>query len=152
MSLKEPPIVNLFQSLRDYEEFIYTLKQNYPVIQRSTLVVIRLGQRSAFLEGELAFAQGYRLTMQEQLSFDADSIVIDYYGYELWHNIDKFAWYDPQPHPENAVLASTFSHHKHVPPDIKHHRIPAPGISFTQPNLPTLIQEIQSLIEQNLAG
>jgi hypothetical protein len=28
-------------------------------------------------------------------------------------------------------------------PNIKHHRVPAPGISFEQPNLPTLIEEIQ---------
>lgn len=29
-----------------------------------------------------------------------------------------------------------------VPPDIKHHRIPAPGLSFDSPNLPMLIGEI----------
>ncbi len=34
-------------------------------------------------------------------------------------------------------------HHKHIPPDIKHHRIPAPGLSFQQPNLPFLIEEIE---------
>nr|MBC8450537.1 hypothetical protein [Chloroflexota bacterium] len=30
--------------------------------------------------------------------------------------------YDPQPHPENPDLASTFPHHHHEPPDIKHNR------------------------------
>jgi len=40
------------------------------------------------------------------------------------------------------TLASTHPHHKHIPPDLKHHRIPAAGLSFTQPNLPFLIQEI----------
>jgi len=39
-------------------------------------------------------------------------------------------------------LASTHPHHKHIPPDIKHNRIPAPELSFTQPNLPFLMQEI----------
>ena len=39
-------------------------------------------------------------------------------------------------------LASTHPHHKHLPPDIKHHRVPAPGLSFSQPNLPFLIVEI----------
>jgi len=34
-------------------------------------------------------------------------------------------------------------HHKHIPPEIKHHRIPAPGLSFDQPNLPQLIEEIE---------
>ena len=38
-------------------------------------------------------------------------------------------------------------HHKHIPPDPKHNRIPAPGMSFTQPNLPALIQEIEVLIQ-----
>jgi hypothetical protein len=40
-------------------------------------------------------------------------------------------------------LASAHPHHKHVPPDIKRHRIPAPGLSFTRPNLPFLIEEIE---------
>jgi len=42
-------------------------------------------------------------------------------------------------------LASTFPLHKHVPPDIKHHRIPAPEMSFTQPNLLVLVREIEAL-------
>jgi hypothetical protein len=28
----------------------------------------------------------------------------------------------------------TLPHHKHILPDIKHHRIPAPDMSFTHPN------------------
>ena len=39
-------------------------------------------------------------------------------------------------------LAGTYPHHKHVLPDIKHNRIPAPIIRFEQPNLPALIEEI----------
>jgi hypothetical protein len=33
-------------------------------------------------------------------------------------------------------------------PNIKHHRIPAPEMSFTQPNLPTLILEIEAFINE----
>ena len=51
-------------------------------------------------------------------------------------------FYDPQTHPENYKLAPTFPHHKHVPPNIKRNRQPAPDISFNKPNLPFLIQEI----------
>src|SRR2546422_4329389 len=73
---------------------------------------------------------------------------------------EKIAWYDPFEHPHIPALASTYPHHKHIPPDIKHHRVPAPGISFEQPNLPTLIQEITREVlafrgpgaEQNLQG
>lgn len=139
--------MNPFQSLRDYEEFIYTLRQRYETIQRSTLVVIPLGPRTAVVEGELAFANRYRITVQEQLSIDAGRIVIDFYGYELWYGPTKIAWYDPQPHPHIPELASTHPHHKHIPPDIKHNRIPAPLMSFTQPNLPALIQEIELLVQ-----
>jgi len=43
-------------------------------------------------------------------------------------------------------------HHKHVPPNIKRHRIPAPGISFTAPNLPFLIEEIEQHLLGSAAG
>jgi len=45
----------------------------------------------------------------------------------------------------SGFVASSFPHHKHVPPDIKHHRVPAPEMSFAQPNLVVLIQEIEEL-------
>jgi hypothetical protein len=78
--------VNPFQSLRNYEEFIYTLKQPFPSIQRSTLVVVPRGKRVAVLKGELTFARGYRITVGERLSLDAGAVVIEFYGYELWHS------------------------------------------------------------------
>ena len=58
---------------------------------------------------------------------------------------ERLYWYDDFPHPHDPELASTFPHHKHVPPDIKHHRIPAPEMSFTQPNLLVLVREIEAL-------
>ena len=33
-----------------------------------------------------------------------------------------------------------------LPPDVKHNRIPAPEMSFTRPNLPALIREIESVV------
>src|SRR6266487_5547751 len=73
---------------------------------------------------------------------------------------EKIAWYDPFEHPHIPELARTYPHHKHIPPDLKHHRVPAPGISFEQPNLPTLMQEIMRAVfpatglgeEQHLQG
>lgn len=138
--------MNPFQSLRDYERFIYTLKQHFSSIQSSTLVVATRGKRVAILQGELIFAQGYRITIKERLSFDSDEVRIEFYGYELWHEAEKIAWYDAQPHPNNPALASTQPHHKHIPPNIKHNRIPAPNMSFVQPNLPALIEEITQLL------
>ena len=140
--------MNPFQSLRDYEEFVYTLKQRFPSVQSSTLVVVQRGKRTATLHGEIAFAQGVRITLKERLSFDEGPVLIEDYGYEVWHKGDKIAWYDAQPHPDDPVLASTHPHHKHIPPDIKHHRIPAPNMSFSQPNLPALIRETKKSLKE----
>lgn len=38
-----------FQSLRDYESFVYKLKQQLTIVQRSTLVVVPRGRRTADL-------------------------------------------------------------------------------------------------------
>ena len=138
--------MNLFQSLRNYEEYVYTLQQNFPSIKISSLVVIRRGKRVALLQGELTFARGYRVVVKERLSHDFGAVVIESYGYELWRNAEKIAWYDSQPHPHDPTLASTFPHHKHVPPNIKRNRIPAPQMRFNRPNLPVLIQEIENII------
>ncbi len=139
--------MNPFQSLHNYEEFVYTLQARFPAIQSSSLVVIRRGKRVAILQGELTFAYSYRVVIKERLSYD-DVVVIEDYGYEVWHNSEKIAWYDSQPHPDDPSLASTHPHHKHISPNIKRNRIPAPQISFTQPNLPVLIQEIEDLIKK----
>jgi hypothetical protein len=48
---------------------------------------------------------------------------------------------------EEPSLAGTHPHHKHIQPGIKHNRIPAPGMSFTQPNIPALIKEIEHLMK-----
>ncbi len=68
------------------------------------------------------------------------------YGYEVWRNADKLFWYDSQPHPNNPELASTHPHHKHIPPNIKRNRVPAPKMSFTPLNLVALIEEIEELL------
>jgi hypothetical protein len=137
--------MNPFQSLRDYEESVYTLKQRFPFINWSTLVVVRRGKRVATLQGELTFSQGYRIAIKERLSFDEGPVVIEDYAYELWKKGDKLSWYDAQPHPKQQSLARTHPHHKHIPPDIKHNRVPTYNMSFTEPNLPALIREIEKM-------
>jgi hypothetical protein len=137
--------VNPFQSLSDYEAFAYTLQQRYPSINRSTLVIARRGQGVATLSGELHFHGGYRLSIYEIFTWDEGPLLIQRYSYEAWQANEKLYWYDPQPHPNEPSLASTDPHHKHIPPDIKHNRIPAPGLRFDEPNLPLLIEEIEAL-------
>lgn len=137
--------MNPLRSLVDYERFVYTLPQQFPLLQRSTLTVIRRGANVARLTGEIELANGYRLIVREKLSFAGASGLIKDYGYEVWCGSEKLYWYDSQPHPDNPLLAGTYPHHKHLPPDIKRHRIPAPALSFIKPNLPFLIQEIEQL-------
>jgi len=131
----------MLTSLPDYERLVYTLQETYPSIERSTLVVIRLGPAVAELSGSLEFANDVVLHVWEDLNFARGCVQA--YGYAVARAGQRLYWYDPQPHPNDPTLASTFPHHKHVPPDIKHHRIPAHGLSFDQPNLPFLIEEIE---------
>ncbi|MGH7453378.1 MAG: toxin-antitoxin system TumE family protein, partial [bacterium] len=80
------------------------------------------------------------LRVYERLDFIECKIA--YYSYEVYRNKSLLYWYDPQPHPTDVTLASSHPHHKHIHPDIKHHRIPAPELSFDQPNLSFLVKEI----------
>jgi hypothetical protein len=95
------------------------------------------------LEGEVFFVHGVRLRLREELDFEASLITA--YGYEVYRGDERLFWYDDFPHPKDPTLASTFPHHKHVPPDIRNNRIPAPGMSFAFPNLSRLIQEIEAI-------
>lgn len=130
----------MLADLRLYERFIYTLPQHYPFIQNSTLVLILHGAAFAELAGVLLFTQNIQLTVWEDLDFHEQRI--QGYSYSVSRGVERLYWYDPQPHPHPPELASTHPHHKHVPPNIKRNRIPAPGLSFIQPNLPYLIEEI----------
>lgn len=91
-------------------------------------------------EGEVFFKGGFRLRLRQELDFDA--CLITAYGYEVYKEDQRLYWYDDFPHPNDQALAATHPHHKHVAPDIKHNRVPAPEMSFTHPNLPVLVREI----------
>ena len=124
-----------------YGALIYALQEKYPSVQSSTLVLATIGPTLAKLEGQVTFVGDVVLDVWELVDFAAGRIRS--YSYEIYQAGEKIAWYDPFAHPHIPELASTHPHHKHILPDIKHHRVPAPGISFEQPNLPTLIQEIE---------
>ena len=131
----------------DYELFLYTLSERFPSVRCSTVTFIRRGAALARVMGTLDFDYDIRLIVRERLVYHRLPAVIDWYGYEIWRGSEKLYWYDSQPHPHDPALRSTDPHHKHIPPDIKHHRIPAPEMSFSQPNLPALIHEIETLVE-----
>jgi len=131
-------------TLEEYELLIYSVPEAFPSIVRSTLVVKRLGADKAVVEGTVMFADEIRLEVFEALNFDGSRIRS--YSYEVYQGEACLYWYDPFPHPHIPELASTHPHHKHIPPDIKHRRIPAPGLSFTEPNLPYIIREIEQTL------
>ena len=133
---------NPLKSLGDYSRFVAELLSQLNV-QSSTVAVWSDSPYTSIAEGEVLFANGLRLRMREEVDLDAGLIIS--YGYEVYQGEERLYWYDDFPHPNDPTLASTMPHHKHIPPDIKHHRIPAPNMSFERPNLPALIQEIDEL-------
>jgi hypothetical protein len=133
------------QSLAVYSRFVAELL-NRPTVQHSTVAVWSASPYTGVVEGEVFFLQGFRLRLREEVDFAAQ--VLSSYGYEVYRDEERLYWYDDFPHPQDVTLASTLPHHKHIPPDIKRHRIPAPKMSFTTPNLPFLIREIEELLGQ----
>ena len=124
---------NPFRAPEDYELFLYTLTEKYPSIKRSTITFIRLGSTLARVAGELYFENDIRLIVRERVLYGGLPIILDWYGYEVYRGEEKLYWYDSQPHPNDETLQSTHPHHN---------RIPAANMSFSQPNLPALIDEI----------
>ena len=132
----------MLSSLSAYEEYVYSLPEKHPSIKNSNLVVKRTSSHSAQIIGVVYFDNEISLRVLETVDF-IDSTIVDY-SYEVRRGTEKLYWYDCWPHPEDAKLAATNPHHKHIPPDIKHHRVPAPDISFKVPNLPFLIREVEA--------
>jgi len=134
---------NPLESLTAYSQFIAELAHR-AAIKHSTLMVWSDSPHTGIAEGELFFPLGYRLRLREELDFEAR--LITSYGYEVYKSEHRLFWYDDFPHPQIPELASTFPHHKHVPPNPNRNRVPAPQMNFTQPNLPFLLSEIGNLV------
>jgi len=129
------------KSLGGYSRYVAQVLDR-PSVVRSTLMVWSDSPYTGVAEGEVLFSNGRRLRIREELDFDAGLIAS--YGYEVYQGEERLYWYDDFPHPNDAGLAATFPHHRHVSPDIKHHRILAPEMSFTRPNLSVIVQEIET--------
>jgi hypothetical protein len=129
-----------------YSAWVYALPERHPCVTGSTLVLAPIGATLAKLEGRIECAGGLAIDVWELVDFAGHRIRT--YSYEVLRLGEKIGWYDPWPHPEVPELASTFPHHKHVPPDLRHHRVPAPGISFQAPNLDVVLADVRRLISQ----
>jgi len=139
---------NPLRTPEDYELLLYALTEQFALVRRSTATFVRRGAFLARVTGELHFDHDIRLVIRERIVYHRLPATIDEYGYEVWRGDDKLYWYDSQPHPNEPVLQITHPHPKHIPPDIKHNRVPAPDLSFGRPNLPALIREIEVLSQQ----
>ena len=126
-----------------YEQLLYSLVEQYPEITQTTLRLYTNSAQTAFVRGSVYFVNGLELRVFEYLDL-SDSEILDY-SYAVYAGSEKIRWYDPQPHPENPDLVSTFPHHFHTAPNIKQNRQPARGISFTPPNLPQLIADCMTI-------
>lgn len=127
-----------FPARPEYEQFIYTIVEQFGAIEKSTLHFFTTSPTAGLLKGEILFKNGYRLRIVEVIDF-ASSEILDY-SYSVFDvKNEKVMWFDPQPHPDDISLADTFPHHKHVQPNIKNNRKPAQGISFKSNNLIYLI-------------
>jgi hypothetical protein len=137
---------NPLRTPEDYELFIYSLPDQFKSIRRSSVTLVRLGASLGRVAGDLEFDRAFRLVVRKRILFERLPVILDSYGYEIWRGAEKLFWYDSQPHPNDATLRRNHPHHKHVPPDMKHNRIPAPQMTFDRPNLPVLIEEIANLV------
>jgi hypothetical protein len=124
----------------EYSNLLYSLRDQYSEITDSRIRFFAVGKDIFMASGVLEFISNIRLVFKESLDFSSHKILK--YVYEVYQENQLICYYDSQPHPDDPDLASTFPHHEHVPPNIKHNRQPAPHISFDRPNLSILIQEI----------
>ncbi len=127
--------------IADYSAWIYGLPERHSFVTGSTLVLAPIGATLAKLEGRLECAGGIRVDVWELVDFSTRRIRA--YSYEVYRGGEKVCWYDAWEHPEIAALAATFPHHKHVAPDLRHNRVPAPGIRFEAPNLEVVLDDIR---------
>jgi hypothetical protein len=130
-------------SREEYEAFTYLIADHSEHVQYYDLVIIPIGKSLGIAKGTIHFAKSIRLEIREALDFALEEWITGY-SYAVYFQDAKKYWYDSQGHPDDPDLQSAHPHHKHIPPDIKHHRIPAPQLSFRKENLSVLIHEIET--------
>ncbi len=133
-------------SRSEYEHYLYTLLPQHRQVDHCTLRLFTNSATTAVVRGQIELTNGLTVRVFEFLDL-ADETFLEY-SYAIYDSEEIIRWYDAQPHPENPALKPTFPHHYHSPPDIKHNRQPASGISFNAPNLPAIINDCLALKER----
>ena len=127
--------------IESYSVLVYALAGRHKFVTGATLALTRIGATLGKLEGRVELQGGLHVDVWELIDFAEHRIRT--YSYEVYRGEEKLCWYDSWEHPEIPALASTFSHHKHMPPNLRDNRVPAPGISFTSPNLDVVLEDIR---------
>lgn len=133
-------VIFKFESSSDYSSFLFSLEYQFPEITNSQIKFYSIEPDLFFAKGTIEFNFEIRLTFHEAINFSKKRMVR--YAYEVYQKNQLLYFYDPQEHPDDFNLASSFPHHKHIHPNIKRNRHPAPDLSFDRPNLHFLIREI----------
>ncbi len=127
--------------ITSYSAFVYALAERHPFVMGSTLVLAPIGATLAKLEGRIECQHGIHLEIWELIDFAARRIRT--YSCEVYRGDEKICWHDCWEHPEIPALAATFPHHKHIQPNLRDNRVPAPRISFESPNLDVVLEGIR---------
>ena len=80
---------NPLRTSEDYELFLYTITEKFPLVHQSTLTFVRKGSSLAKVAGELFFDQEISLVVRERILYNRLPAVIDWYGYEVWQGDKK---------------------------------------------------------------
>jgi len=123
-----------------YSRHVHSIQERFPFVTQSTLRVIPLGATLARVEGRMECLGGIAIEVLELVDFAEHRLRS--YSYEVYRRQEKVCWYDHWPHPELPELAATFPHHRHMLPNLRDNRQPAPGMSFAQPNLDTVLADV----------
>ena len=132
----------VLESHEKYTQFIFSLLADRSSVAHHTVSVYTTSRTTGTVRGQVVFHSGHTLRVFEQVDF-LQRRILNYF-YEVTYQGERIWWYDPMPHPHVPELQSTHPHHKHVPPNIKRHRIPEARLSFVKPNLPWLIDEAEA--------
>lgn len=130
-----------FSDIKSYSAFVYTLQERHPFVTTSTLALASVGAALGKLQGHVDCGSDIHLEVFELVDFAVGRIRT--YSDEVYRAAEKLCWYDAWEHPEDASLSATFPHHKHLLPNLRDHRVPAPGISFGSPNLDVVLADIR---------
>ena len=129
-----------FESGSDYSFFLFSLENKFPEIIFSEINFYSIEPDLFLAKGIIEFALEIKLTFHKVINFCKQRIVRC--AYEVFKKNELLYFHDPQEHLEDSNLEPIFPHYKHLQPNIKRNRQPAAGISFIEPNLQFLIQEI----------